>query len=97
MVRIPVTYQPIAFLVIVFALWITHVANAADPKVRMAIPSESMAQIAFYVRIEKGFYKQERLDVELILMRAPVANWVRRGHPGFYGSRVWYRAKCIGR
>jgi NitT/TauT family transport system substrate-binding protein len=33
-----------------------------------------MAQIAFYVGIEKGYYNHEGLDVELILMRAPVAN-----------------------
>lgn len=48
--------------------------EAADVKMRVAIPSESMAQIAFYAGIEKGYYKQEGLDVELILMRAPVAN-----------------------
>jgi ABC-type nitrate/sulfonate/bicarbonate transport system substrate-binding protein len=62
------------FLILVGVLRITHIAEAADAKVRVAIPSESMAQIAFYVGIEKGYYKQEGLDVELILMRAPVAN-----------------------
>jgi ABC-type nitrate/sulfonate/bicarbonate transport system substrate-binding protein len=62
------------FLILVGFLWITHIAAAADSKVRVAIPSESMAQIAFYVGIEKGYYQQEGLDVELILMRAPVAN-----------------------
>ena len=55
-------------------LWLTYIADAAESKVRVAIPSESMAQIAFYVGIEKGYYKQEGMDVELILMRAPVAN-----------------------
>jgi ABC-type nitrate/sulfonate/bicarbonate transport system substrate-binding protein len=55
-------------------LWFTQITEAADVRVRVAIPSESMAQIAFYVGLEKEFYKQEGLDVELILMRAPVAN-----------------------
>ena len=50
------------------------VAEAADVKIRVAIPSESMAQIAFYAGIDRGYYKQEGLDVELVLMRAPVAN-----------------------
>lgn len=62
------------FLILVGVLWLTQIAEAADSKVRVAIPSESMAQIAFYVGMEKGYYKQEGLDVELILMRAPVAN-----------------------
>ena len=62
------------FLIFVGVLWIAAVTEAADSKVRVAIPSESMAQIAFYVGIEKGYYKQEGLDVDLILMRAPVAN-----------------------
>ena len=50
-----------AFLVGVFVLWSTHVVQAANSKVRVAIPSESMAQIAFYVGIEKGYYNHERL------------------------------------
>lgn len=61
-------------LIIVCVLSLTHAVEAADTKVRVAIPSESMAQIAFYAGIEKTYYKQEGLEVELILMRAPVAN-----------------------
>jgi ABC-type nitrate/sulfonate/bicarbonate transport system substrate-binding protein len=64
----------ILFLIFFSILWIAQSVIAADTKVGVAIPSESMAQIAFYVGIEKGYYKQEGLDVELILMRAPVAN-----------------------
>ena len=64
----------ILFLILFSILWIAQSVIAADTKVGVAIPSESMAQIALYVGIEKGYYKQEGLDVELILMRAPVAN-----------------------
>jgi NitT/TauT family transport system substrate-binding protein len=42
--------------------------------VRVAVPSQSMAQIALYVAQDKGYYRDEGLDVELILMTAPVAN-----------------------
>ena len=55
-------------------LGVAAVVEAADVKIRVAIPSESMAQIAFYAGIDRGYYKQEGLDVELVLMRAPVAN-----------------------
>lgn len=55
-------------------LGVAAVVKAADVKIRVAIPSESMAQIAFYAGIDRGYYKQEALDVELVLMRAPVAN-----------------------
>ena len=42
--------------------------------VKVAVPSQSMAQIALYAGQEKGYYREEGLDVELILMPAPVAN-----------------------
>jgi ABC-type nitrate/sulfonate/bicarbonate transport system substrate-binding protein len=42
--------------------------------IKVAIPSETMAQVALYSGIENGYYKAEGLDVLLILMRAPVAN-----------------------
>lgn len=42
--------------------------------VRVAIPAPSITQIAFYTGIDKGYYQEEGLEVQLILMRAPVAN-----------------------
>lgn len=66
------TFVKLFILTILF--WIAEVAQAVESKVRIAIPSEGMAQIAFYAGIEKGYYKEEGLDVELILMGAPVAN-----------------------
>ena len=41
---------------------------------RVAIPAPSISQIAFYAGIDKGYYQEEGLEVQLILMRAPVAN-----------------------
>ena len=64
----------IKVIILISILWIAEVGEAAESKVRVAIPSESMAQIAFYAGVEKGYYKEEGLEVELILMGAPVAN-----------------------
>ncbi|MGH8545906.1 MAG: ABC transporter substrate-binding protein, partial [Gammaproteobacteria bacterium] len=47
---------------------------AQTTKVRVGIPSHAMSQIAFYMAKDKGFYADEGLDVELILMRGPVSN-----------------------
>lgn len=43
-------------------------------KVRVGIPSPTIPLLAFFTAKDKGFYRQEDLEVELILMRAPVAN-----------------------
>jgi ABC-type nitrate/sulfonate/bicarbonate transport system substrate-binding protein len=54
---------------------IAALAGASDARtVTVAVPSQSMAQIALYGGQEKGYYREEGLDVELILMTAPVAN-----------------------
>jgi ABC-type nitrate/sulfonate/bicarbonate transport system substrate-binding protein len=58
--------------VLVFAFQLSS-AEAAS-KVRVGIPSHAISQIAFYVAKDKGYYDAEGLDVELILMRGPVAN-----------------------
>ena len=46
----------------------------AQTKVRVAIPSHAISQIAFYLAKDKGFYAGEGLDVELILMTGPISN-----------------------
>ena len=54
---------------------IAALVSASEARiVRVAVPSQSMAQIALYAGQEKGYYREEGLDVELILMPAPVAN-----------------------
>ena len=49
----------------------TGAADAAT--VRVGVPTLSMVVIAFTAAKEKGYYKDEGLDVELIWMSAPVA------------------------
>jgi NitT/TauT family transport system substrate-binding protein len=49
-----------------------HVANAQTFKV--AIPSTTQAVLAFTVARDQGYFRAESLDVELILMSAPIAS-----------------------
>jgi len=44
-------------------------AGAASPEVKIAIPSFNLQYLPAVIAEEKGFYKQEDLDVKLILMR----------------------------
>jgi NitT/TauT family transport system substrate-binding protein len=50
------------------------VAIAESRVVNLAAPAASLSQIPFYVAQERGFFKDEGFDVNLIVMGAPVAN-----------------------
>ncbi len=60
-------------LVLLFVLYV-FVAKAEARQVTVSVPSLAMSQAAFYVANEKGFYNEEGLQVQLILMTARVAN-----------------------
>jgi NitT/TauT family transport system substrate-binding protein len=49
-------------------------AYAEAARVRVAIPSTTHAVLAFTTTRDKGYYRDEGLDVELILMSAPIAS-----------------------
>jgi ABC-type nitrate/sulfonate/bicarbonate transport system substrate-binding protein len=49
-------------------------AYAEAARVRVAIPSTTHAVLAFTTTRDKGYYREEGLDVELILMSAPIAS-----------------------
>ena len=49
-------------------------AEAESRTVNLAAPAASLSQISFYVAQERGFFRDEGLDVNLIVMGAPVAN-----------------------
>lgn len=49
-------------------------ANGEAGRVRVAIPSTTHAVLAFSTSRDKGYYRDEGLDVELILMSAPIAS-----------------------
>ena len=49
-------------------------ANAEAARIRVAIPSTTHAVLAFSTSRDKGYYRDEGLEVELILMSAPIAS-----------------------
>jgi NitT/TauT family transport system substrate-binding protein len=55
-------------------LMIMLAAYAEAARVRVAVPSTTHAVLAFTTTRDKGYYREEGLDVELILMSAPIAS-----------------------
>ena len=53
---------------------ILFAANVNAGRVRVAMPSTTHAVLAFSTSRDKGYYRDEGLDVELILMSAPIAS-----------------------
>ena len=60
-----------AFLLLVLSLW-SRMAQAEV--IKIAIPSTTQAVLPFTIARDKGYYRAEGLDVELILMSAPIAS-----------------------
>src|SRR5712692_2717942 len=60
-------------LVIGMLVSLSFAAPGQAKNVKVAIPSRDLTAIAFIVAAEKGYYREEGLDVELILMSAPIA------------------------
>lgn len=59
----------LASLIVLFS----YTAGTAKP-IRIAIPGYNITQIAFFIARERGFFKEEGLDVELVQMTGTVAN-----------------------
>src|ERR1051325_588295 len=47
---------------------------AAARTVRVGIPGHNITQAAFYLARDRGWYAEEGLDVQLVMMAAPVSN-----------------------
>ncbi|HXV81266.1 MAG TPA: ABC transporter substrate-binding protein [Candidatus Binatia bacterium] len=58
-------------LLLVLGGWINH---GEGRTVQVAVPASSLSQVSFYTAQDRGYYKDEGLDVNLIVMSAPVAN-----------------------
>jgi NitT/TauT family transport system substrate-binding protein len=69
-VRMKVPLKIVALL-LVLSLW-PRMAQAEI--IKIAIPSTTQAVLAFTIARDKGYYRAEGLDVELILMSAPIAS-----------------------
>lgn len=61
---------------LVFSLWFPAVVQAQTSlkKVRLALPTKSVSFLAFYVAHHKGFYRDEGIDLEPILMQPALAS-----------------------
>ncbi|MGE5852639.1 MAG: ABC transporter substrate-binding protein, partial [Deltaproteobacteria bacterium] len=59
-----------ALLSFVFVTALTAGAEAA--RLRLSVPVHGVSHAAFYAAKEKGYFQEEGLDVEVILMSAPI-------------------------
>lgn len=57
----------------IVTLLLSSTPGTAKP-IRIAIPGYNITQIAFFIARERGFFKEEGLDVELVQMTGTVAN-----------------------
>jgi ABC-type nitrate/sulfonate/bicarbonate transport system substrate-binding protein len=57
-------------LCLLFVIGLTARAKAA--RLRLSVPVHGVSHVAFYTAKEKGYFQEEGLDVEVILMSAPI-------------------------
>jgi NitT/TauT family transport system substrate-binding protein len=60
--------------IFVWAALMASVYSSQAKTVRVGIPGHNITQAAFYLAKEKGYYQDEGLEVQLIMMPAPVSN-----------------------
>ena len=61
-------------ILVICAVLAGFIAEGGGRTINVAMPAASVSQAPFYVAQERGYYKDEGLDVNLIVMSAPVAN-----------------------
>jgi NitT/TauT family transport system substrate-binding protein len=68
-------YGRLCAIFIVVSTVLTAGPHSSESKtVKVGIPGHNITQAAFYMAREKGYYRDEGLDVQLIMMPAPVSN-----------------------
>ena len=67
-------YHRWVFSILVLILTLGLVAEAQAKRIRMGLPAVSMGGMPYFLARDKGYYKEEGLDVELIVMFAPLVN-----------------------
>ena len=61
-------------IALLFCLLLISTPDTRAEVLKIAIPSTTQAVLAFTIARDKGYYRAEGLDVELILMSAPIAS-----------------------
>ena len=60
-----------------FFIWFLAVSLQAGiseaRSIKVSVPAQSISHIAFYTAQDRGFYREEGLDIDFILMNSPVA------------------------
>ena len=66
--------RKVSLLTIAWCLtWLSLGKNAETRVINVAVSARSLAQVAHYVAEEKGYYRDEGVEVRLILMSTPIA------------------------
>jgi NitT/TauT family transport system substrate-binding protein len=73
-------------LILSLSCLLGFVNSAEAQKIKIAVPSESIQQVAFYVAQQQGYYQQEGLEVEVILMSGQVGNLALLGGDVQFGA-----------
>jgi NitT/TauT family transport system substrate-binding protein len=63
-----------AIFIVIWAALAAAVPVSQAKTVRVGIPGHNITQAAFYLARERGYYRDEGLEVQLIMMPAPVSN-----------------------
>ena len=77
-------FSSLVFVATVFLVAVVSPSSAQLKKVRFSVSAASIAEVPFRIANIKGFYRDEGLDVEVILIRGAVgmqALWLTRGSP----------------
>jgi NitT/TauT family transport system substrate-binding protein len=69
----PLRFEPKRISLFVLLL-VLYFENGNAEIIKIAIPSTTQAVLAFTIARDKGYYRAEGLDAELILMSAPIAS-----------------------
>ena len=67
-------YHRWVFSLLALVLTLGLVVEAQAKKLRVGLPAVSMGGMPYFIARDKGYYKEEGLEVELIVMAAPLVN-----------------------
>src|SRR5215467_13909043 len=68
------THRNLAPAIITYFLGLFWCMQTAEATIRVGVADISQSQLSVFVAKDKGYYRQEGLDVELILMPGAIAN-----------------------
>ena len=64
--------MPVGTSFVLLSLVIGLAARAESARLRLSVPVHGVSHVAFYAAKEKGYFQEEGLDVEVILMSGAI-------------------------